>query len=304
MRIVERVAGRTRETLLALPPQWASYEEVEKNFQEAERIRLMYVAATRAGQRLIISQREKGQHYNPWKFFDKTISDAPVVPVPPRQEPLFREEVELAYSDVNRISGEAPHRWAAATALTYRTAAAKALALSAEDTAFRSAGEYGTEWGTVIHALLQAAMLDRDTDLIGLAKDALADQDLDTGLAQDAVEVVHSVMDSDIWRRAEASEHVLVEVPFETMMPETGSSDETARLLVRGTIDLAFREPSGWILVDYKTDRVPAAAAEQLVSRYNPQVQLYCQAWHAITGEPVHEAGLYFTHTRMYRTVT
>ena len=108
-------------------------------------------------------------------------------------------------SDVARIIAEAPQRWAAATALTYRTAAAKALALSAEGTAFRSAGEHGTEWGTVIHALLQAAMLDPDADLLGLGKETLADQNLDTELAPDAVEVVRSVMESDIWRRATAA---------------------------------------------------------------------------------------------------
>jgi ATP-dependent helicase/nuclease subunit A len=304
MRITGRVAGRTREDLLALPPQWATYEEKEARFQEAEKIRLMYVAATRAGKRLVISQREKGQHHNPWKFFEKSVADAPALPVPCPQEPMFREEVDITESDVARVVAETPVRWAAAMSPTYRTAAAKTVALGTEGTTLRSGGEHGTEWGTVIHTLLQAAMIDRDASLIALAQDALSEQGLETDLAQDAVDTVHSVMASDIWQRATAAEQVLVEVPFETLLSESGSATGGSPFLVRGAIDLAFREPAGWVIVDYKTDRVAAARVDGLIAKYRPQVRLYCQAWQLITGQAVHESGLYFTHSRVYSEVT
>lgn len=304
MRITGKVAGRSRETLVALPPRWTEYEQIETEFHDAEKIRLMYVAATRAGKGLVISQREKGQHYNPWKFFDKSLSDAAQLPVPEPQQPLFRQEVDLTYDEVVQTIANVPQRWSTAMTPTYRTAAAKAMALSGDGTTLRSGTEHGTEWGTVIHTLLQAAMLDKEADLLSLARDALSDQELETDLAQEAVDLIHSVMMSDVWRRATAAEQVLVEVPFETLMPDTEPSQETCRILVRGTIDLAFRDAGGWVLVDYKTDRVPATALERLTARYSPQVALYCQAWQAITGQPVREAGLYFTHTRVYREVT
>jgi ATP-dependent helicase/nuclease subunit A len=115
--------------------------------------------------------------------------------------------------------------------------------------------------------------------------------------------MVRSVMGSAIWKRAAAAEQVLVEVPFEILMPEGESAEESPGLLVRGAVDLAFHEPEGWVIVDYKTDRRSADGVETLVEKYRAQVHMYARAWTAITGQTVHEAGLYFTHSRVYRKV-
>ncbi len=303
MRIFGRAAGGTREGLLALPQQWDTFEQTEAKFRDAEKIRLMYVAATRAGKRLVITRREKGQHYNPWNFFDKKITDVPPIPDPGPQEPMFREEVEVIDEDVARVIADGPQQWAAALTPTYRTAAAKAIALATDGT-LRTGGEHGTEWGTVIHTLLQTARIDPHADLLALAGDALLEQGLETALAEEAVNTVRSVMESALWKRASAASEFLVEVPFEILMPERESTDASPGLLVRGAIDLAFLEPEGWVIVDYKTDRRPAARVEELVEKYRPQVQMYARAWTAITGQAVHEAGLYFTHSRTYRKIT
>lgn len=60
--------------------------------------------------------------------------------------------------------------------------------------------------------------------------------------------------------------------------------------VVQGVVDLCFREPEGWVLVDYKTDAVRDADA--LRSRYRAQVAYYRRALTA-TGRPVREALLY-----------
>jgi ATP-dependent helicase/nuclease subunit A len=81
---------------------------------------------------------------------------------------------------------------------------------------------------------------------------------------------------------------------------------DRAPVFLSGAIDLAFREDEGWVIADYKTDRLPAAlsgereevrekALEMLVARYRPQVRLYTRFWTRTTGEPVKESGLYFT---------
>ena len=303
MSITRKVGARRQGHLLAIPVQWDGFENKETTFQEAEEIRLMYVAATRAGKRLVISQREKGQHFNPWKFFEKNTADAPPLPVPGSQDPMFREEVDITEDDVARVIAEGPQRWSVASMPTYRTAAAKAVALSTEKTTLRTGGEHGTEWGTVIHTLLETAMEHPDADLLPLAGDALTDQGLETDRAEEAVSTVRSVMESEIWQRATASEQVLAEVPFQIMMPDNESAQAAGDMLVRGAIDLAFREPEGWVIVDYKTDRAPAGRVDRLVAKYSPQVQMYRQAWTSITGQPVKEAGLYFTHSRVYLKV-
>ncbi len=51
--------------------------------------------------------------------------------------------------------------------------------------------------------------------------------------------------------------------------------------LVEGRVDLAFRDDSGWVLVEFKTD-----SADQL--RYRNQLQLYASALRQATGLAVH----------------
>jgi ATP-dependent helicase/nuclease subunit A len=158
------------------------------------------------------------------------------------------------------------------------------------------------EWGAVIHRMLQVAMRDPRTeaDLAALATSALAEGELDPDLAETAASVVRSVMRSELWARARQSERWLVEVPFTLLIDRTG---EPASTVVRGVIDLAFREASGWVLVDYKTDPLRGRSLDALVRRHAPQVRLYARAWEQCTKEPVRETGLYFTEGDLYRVV-
>jgi ATP-dependent helicase/nuclease subunit A len=66
-------------------------------------------------------------------------------------------------------------------------------------------------------------------------------------------------------------------------------------VLLEGVIDLAFREPDGWVVADYKTDvgTDPEFAARQL--SYRRQVELYAEAWAKLTGDPVKERVILFT---------
>ncbi len=62
-------------------------------------------------------------------------------------------------------------------------------------------------------------------------------------------------------------------------------------VLVQGIIDLYFEEPDGLVLLDYKTDAV--REAQQLLDRYQTQMDLYAQALTAATGRPVKEKLIY-----------
>ncbi|MBQ7454828.1 MAG: UvrD-helicase domain-containing protein, partial [Clostridia bacterium] len=61
-------------------------------------------------------------------------------------------------------------------------------------------------------------------------------------------------------------------------------------MLVQGVIDLCFLENERWVLVDYKTDRCPAA---DLPALYSEQLRWYARALREITGQEVAEAWLY-----------
>ncbi len=88
---------------------------------------------------------------------------------------------------------------------------------------------------------------------------------------------------------------MMVEVPFAIRLEE-----KKIPTVVRGAVDLAFREKDGWILVDYKTDVVPKSGPDALIRRYAPQLELYARAWSRCTGQPVVENGLFFTGINRY----
>ena len=56
-------------------------------------------------------------------------------------------------------------------------------------------------------------------------------------------------------------------------------------------IDCAFREGDGWILVDYKTDKI--GDEEAFTEEYRPQLAWYREALSRLTGLPVKECWLY-----------
>jgi ATP-dependent helicase/nuclease subunit A len=109
-------------------------------------------------------------------------------------------------------------------------------------------------------------------------------------------------MASELWRRAERSSCRLIEAPLAATLAATDSPDGAPTVL-RGVIDLAFREPAGWVIVDYKSERVDRAALSKLVKYYRPQLEAYARVWRQIVDEPIAECGLFFTHTGEYRAV-
>ena len=151
-----------------------------------------------------------------------------------------------------------------------------------------------------MHLLLEAAMAGADGDLESLAASALDEHGLDPDDASDAVALVRSVMGSDLWTRARAGTSCLTEVPIQFLQSRTERSVPT---IVRGVIDLVFRETDGWVIVDYKTDDHSPEAIDGLVEHYAGQVRLYAEAWQRAVDEPVCETGLYFVRTGRYRPV-
>ena len=310
--------------LLAHPRGWDALAAEEQKFREAENDRLLYVAATRAGTQLAITLRESRKGSNPWGFFEPHLGDSPVLEDPGSQAAPLAEPVKVSRDDVHAALQGIHDRWETCRRPTYATVAAKALSVT-EAHRPATTGEHGTEWGTLIHLLLETAMRRPAADLRALAESVLAEQGLEPGLVETALETVHQVTRSAVWRRAKASPQCLVEVPFQMLLAQgsgalsaTGCSSASAECtgrqaargtraaeivvptVLRGVIDLTFHEHDGWVLVDYKTDRATLGELAGLVEHYCGQLQSYSAAWTSITGERVQETGLYFTHPDKY----
>lgn len=92
----------------------------------------------------------------------------------------------------------------------------------------------------------------------------------------------------------ENHERLEKEVLFSMLMRASdvfsGMEDVEDSILIHGIIDGYFKADEGYVLFDYKTDRVAhlgEQAEEELIRRYKGQVMLYKQALETITNEPV-----------------
>lgn len=110
----------------------------------------------------------------------------------------------------------------------------------------------------------------------------------------------HSVsrfFESDIYRRLNDSPNVLRERQFIIRFDDI-AVDESLREIYRGTdgmlqgiADCLFEEEDGYVLVDYKTDRVKSTA--ELAEKYRGQLALYKAAFDALLDKPVKSSFIY-----------
>ncbi len=307
--LFSRKTGEWSSEPLAQPAEWEDLASREAAFLAAENLRLLYVAATRAGSALIVTQRSKGgASRNPWNVFDPFIPSDRQIENPGPQEPEEKKAIVIGSTDPSEAETRMAERMELCHTPTYEARAAKEYALepgpaetvepSPEPITSGAAigqSEHGFEWGSVIHALLDLVAKDPEADLIRAAEVLLPEYELDPSLARDAAEVAVSVTQSAIWLRARGSELCLTEAPFVIQLKQDGLPT-----ILRGAIDMAFREGDGWVLVDYKTDNLSGSSAESLARKYAPQLLLYRQAWEECTGEFVAEVGFYFTNNSSY----
>jgi hypothetical protein len=295
--------GKQPGALLARPVGWENWELEEDRFKRAEEHRLLYVAATRAGSQMTIVQREAGGSKNHWQFFAQHMDECDDIEDPGLQVAPGGTTVHVDQVAVNEELDKIPGRWQTAQQATYATAAAKEVSVTPSSLHhFGGSGEHDTEWGTVIHFLLEAVMRKPDANLDSLAKMAVAEQELAPDAAPAALQVIKQVTESAVWLRALNSLQRLVEVPFVTQLAADQSAAGLPTVL-RGVIDLAFEEEDGWVIVDYKTDLVTGDRLQSLTDHYRGQVNTYASVWQSMLGASVKEKGLYFTSSGQYVTL-
>jgi ATP-dependent exoDNAse (exonuclease V) beta subunit len=145
-------------------------------------------------------------------------------------------------------------------------------------------GRYGSEVGRAVHAVLQHINLATGDGLEeAAAAHAVAEEVPDVALV---AALARAALTSPTMQAAASSEH------WREMYVGTTIGD----LVVEGFIDLVYRTPDGLIIVDYKTDAVPGPAIESRVALYRPQMAAYVKALSDATGENVVGAVLVFLH--------
>ena len=303
--LVDRGSGRVE---VGIGPQQnrittAGYEELrarEALMSQAEDVRLMYVAATRARDHLVLSLRRSA---NRWGESSLAAAMSRHLGVSPQ----LWQPVELqaaALSEVTERRPASPYPSLVATQHTVEAwerwqhereelikslgrpsyAAATGLRKDGEEDKPEQEhvepwrrGRAGTSVGRAVHAVLQSIDLSTGDGLEERARAQAAAEGID-GREAEVARLSQVAVDSAIVKRAVASGRFWREVPVAAPI---GSGS------LQGFIDLLFEEPDGMVVVDYKTDAVSADEAPDAVERYRLQGGAYAYAVKAVSGRPV-----------------
>jgi len=329
------------------PVGWEESAAEEKRYEAAEEDRLMYVAATRARDLLVVSAYagDLGDK-KAWGPLEKGLEGIAELPEYP---PVGVGAARPSASRVRKTDIIRPEEVLKARAALQKKLASASLAGALHETVTSVArrDQEPPEWakgglgrlGSEVHVMLKAvgrswpAGGDMTEAIIGedrlrrMARDVLVAAGLNSTAHAELAGHVADIVRSDFWLRAMRAEKRLFEVPFsvrvepgdpgyEELAPRFGSVPLAggrpvvpvpgAPVFLSGAVDLLFKEKDGWVIADYKTDRLPEGLSRaldedkdrafgRLVEFYRPQVRLYTRFWARITGEPVKESGLYFT---------
>jgi ATP-dependent helicase/nuclease subunit A len=254
-----------------------------KKREEAEEIRLLYVAATRARERLVIPWfAEKGgridllaRGFEPvasalveapdWETLT-TASTEPERSVPKPDTTSELIDKRRAWSE-SRVALLARAMKSAAPVSPSKLAGEVGIG-SPPDEEVGIERERAMEFGSVVHTALEQ-----------MNADAIAESNLSDDDRRRAMEMVNRALKSELFARARKAEQVYRELPF-TVLSGDG--------LMEGKIDLLFCERGKWVLVDYKTD------AHIDMERYTEQMRAYATALKQVAGITLSQKLLFF----------
>lgn len=305
--------------------QTAGYDaalERDRTLERLERDRLLYVAATRARDHLLVSLHHKpppksadhsGRHVRGQCSAAECLFHitgrypdlwAPLEPATAQERPSTGEPhptpLGIADRDAFIASREELLRKMsrqpalAATAIAHAAQPAESTDEPVDDAAPWKKGRAGTSVGRAVHATLQSIDLETGHGLEAVA----AAQSLAEGIEArlpDVIRFVRGALQSPAVRAAVASGRYFREV-------YVGATVEG--VLVEGFIDLLYETPAGLVIVDYKTDTVDTEAeVDAAMQRHRLQGAAYAVALAASQTQPVAGCIFVFVQPRVDRSI-
>ena len=314
------------------PAGWNTVEGKAKKKEELERDRLLYVAATRAKNLLIIG--DSAAKENPWGKLVRLIPEGTANIL----EDVYSEEADTTVS----ASGSTPPD---AADMETKLVAIK----SSRDTAFimnqptfgmytpsensSRRRDFDDEYdvshemaklilentmtitingeeaqikndrlaiGTIIHKLLEVLIKDEPalSDCIAAIVDATKEMYVTKEFLESVIDAFKS---RKLYERIRRAETVYTEAPFSYKVLAGGvyaGNTFTQDTYINGVIDLVFKEDGKWVIVDYKTYE-ENEASHDIWKIYEPQLNAYKDVWENITGEAVSETEIFFIMKRL-----
>jgi len=300
---IEKIIGqgfKKKRRSIATPANWTTYSDEEVLFGNAEESRLLYVACTRAACQLVVTTSSKDKN-STWKELYPHLESAPAIVVPSKGKAVTLNQTPSVAQTLDEATDQIERTWSSLRTPSYAVVAAKSVAMkqSKARPTWRASGDYGHQWGTAIHQLLELRMNDSGIGLEPMAQQLAEEFELGSDRVVELLSTVETVASSGIWARAKRAETIFTEIPFETST-NPASSATVVPTVTRGVIDLCFKESDGWVLVDYKTDDISEGDLADAVEYYREQMKSYSSFWESVTGQPVAETGLYFSKPECY----
>ena len=321
-------------------PGYDELYEREATMQRAERVRLNYVAATRARDHLVVSlYRKQGGNL---------ASDAHVIACQidqlgdSQKESLFREFAPQSTQPRPPSKGERPTADRARPVEIHDitdSAAKREQWLAERDAAIRShanfearsatslakrespkdpnvekderpddlppwrRGRAGTSIGRAVHSALQTIDIEAadDIEISAVAKAQCAAEGLDARDSAAVARLIRVALNSPSLRDAVASDRYWREVYVAAPIAD----DRGREVLVEGFIDLMYQTvDEDLVVVDYKTDALrDGEAVDQAVARYELQGGTYALALEESLGRRVATCRFLFLHANEERSV-
>ena len=281
--------------------------EAEKERAEAERLRLLYVAATRARDHLLVPcvmGRENAKSLladlvralpddeRLVEVVDAGEIAAPTTPTGAVRAPSADELDGATATRSAWIAREAELRRRAGAERPIETASSRERArgpLAAEVATFGGALLVSDgppiPVGDAVHMVMERVTLPAATDLEQVAEDVCLEGDIAPELS-DVIAMCRACLEASSVRQAITSEHFWREVPFAVARPASGPG-----ALATGRVDLVYRDGDELVVVDYKTDKdvTKETAEEHAREKHGGQAEVYAQALSAAAGLPVRE---------------
>ena len=289
----------------------AGYElllDREKQLAEDEATRLLYVAATRARDHLVLSmyrstasgdRTDAGKiarilegREGLWEEVPAAIGRGPLAESENPSGDTLEGHSLAERRDWKRRRGELLSRQGRPVSVA-ATGLAKVFKEEPQTDEPWRRGRGGTSLGRAVHAVLQTIDLATGDGIEATARAQAAAE----GIPQRWTEVARLArvaVNSAVVRRATAS-RFWREAPVAVPVGDG---------VLEGFIDLMFEEEQGLVLVDYKTDAVDEEGLDDAMMRYRMQGGAYALAVQDATGRPVKEVAFLFLHPDRTESLT
>jgi len=295
----------------------------EDAMERFEDDRLLYVAATRARDHLVVSVYHEGadKHHQrharndcrpaeclyqictgaPELWLPALTGDAPVlVPVAPRNGRRDTATDREEWSEQRRTMIEANSRRPAlaatsiARAVPHDSAAPEEKEEQLEEEAPWKKGRAGTSVGRAVHAVLQTIDLETGQGLEAAAAAQAIAEGVE-GREPDILAFASAALESTAVKEAIGSGRFWREVYVSALVEGTA---------IEGFIDLLYETPEGLVVVDYKTDGLrDEAAIDEAMGRYRLQGAAYALALEEALERQVGRCVFVFVQPRQERVI-